>query len=228
MQEVKGRNEFKYYITKSDALLLKNRLKHVLSKDLHTDEDGAYLVRSVYFENFNNKALQQKLDGLFKRDKYRIRLYNHDTTHINLEKKSKQNNICFKEKCTVTAEEYEKIRCGDIEWMADDSRELIRELYLQMTIFQMRPINIVEYKREVFIYAPGNVRITLDSELKTSVRNNDLLNPEVLMINANDPGFVILEVKYDEYLPDIIKGLVQIGNRRQQALSKYVLSRLFG
>ncbi len=224
----KGRTELKHYITKSDYFLLRNRLKAVMNTDPHAGLDGTYIVRSVYFDNFDNKILQQKIIGLYKRDKYRIRLYNNDLQHINLEKKSKENNVCVKEKCSVSAEEYEKIRRDDIEWMAEDERDLIRELYMQMKLYQLKPINIVEYKREVFAYSYGNVRITFDSALKTSVRNNDLLNPRVHMVDSLDPRYVILELKYDEYLPDIIKDIAQIGNRRYLAVSKYVLSRLFG
>jgi len=120
------------------------------------------------------------------------------------------------------------MRHGDIEWMHADPRDLIRELYVQMTLYQLKPITIVDYEREVFIYEHGNVRVTFDSSIKTSFRNNDLLNPDVIMIDTLEPNMVVLEVKYDEYLPDIIRKMLQVTDRRKSAFSKYQISRMFG
>lgn len=107
------------------------------------------------------------------RDKYRARLYNYKTDFIQLEKKSKQNDITYKEKCQMTAMEYERVRLSDIKWMENDSRKLIRELYVQMTLYQIKPTTVVDYEREVFTYEYGNVRVTFDSEVRTSLRNID-------------------------------------------------------
>lgn len=224
---VKGRTELKHEITKMDCFLLRNRLKHVMKVDPHAKKDGKYLIRSVYFDNFDNKVLTQKKEGYYERDKYRVRLYDYNMDFLNLEKKSKRNNLTYKQKCRLTAEEYEKIRSGDISWMKSDSRWLIQDLYFQMITFQLKPVTVVDYEREVFIYEHGNVRVTFDSSIKTSFRNNDLLNPDLAMVETN-PEIVILEVKYDEYLPDVIKCLLQLGNRRKGTYSKYQISRMFG
>ncbi len=224
----KGRSELKHMITKADCFLLRNKLKHVMRKDPYANQEGKYLIRSVYFDNFENKVLIQKKEGMYERDKFRVRLYDYKTDYINLEKKSKRNNVTFKEKCRISAEEYERIREGDIAWMEDDSRELVQELYIQMNLLQLRPMTIVDYEREVYIYDYGNVRVTFDSHVRTSLRNNDLLNRDVNMVETTDPNLVILEVKYDEYLPDIIKLLLQVNDRRKETYSKYQISRMYG
>jgi hypothetical protein len=224
---VKGRTELKHEIAKMDCFLLRNRLKLVMKVDPHAKKDGKYLIRSVYFDNFDNKVLTQKKEGYYERDKYRVRLYDYNMDFLNLEKKSKRNNLTYKQKCRLTAEEYEKVRSGDISWMKSDSRALIQDLYFQMITFQLKPVTVVDYEREVFIYEHGNVRVTFDSSIKTSFRNNDLLNRDLAMVETN-PEIVILEVKYDEYLPDVIKCLLQLGNRRKGTYSKYQISRMFG
>ncbi|MFS0781832.1 polyphosphate polymerase domain-containing protein [Bacillus sp. 1P06AnD] len=224
----KGRKELKHAMTKADCYLLRHNLQPIMAKDDHTDEAGAYSIRSVYFDNIDNKVLTQKKEGNYERDKYRFRLYNLNSGYINLEKKSKRNTITYKEKCRVYAEEYERIRKGDISWMEHDQRDLIRELFMQMNLFQLKPISVVDYEREVFVYPYGNVRITFDSDIKTSNRNNDFLNPNLLMAPALNPDIVILEVKYDEFLPDIIKIMLQVSARRQDTYSKYLLSRVYG
>ena len=195
--------------------------------DPYAKEDGKYLIRSVYFDNFDNKVLTEKKEGFYNRDKFRVRLYDYNMNFLNLEKKSKRNNLTYKQKCSITSEEYEKIALGDIAWMENDSRFLIQDLYIQMNLFQIKPVTVVDYEREVFIYDQGNVRVTFDSNIKTSFRNPDLLNPDLAMIETN-PEVVILEVKYDEFLPDVIKYLLQLGNRKKGTYSKYQVSRMFG
>ena len=112
--------------------------------------------------------------------------------------------------------------------MAEDSRELLRDLYVQMTIFQLKPTTVVDYEREVFMYEYGNVRVTFDSNVKTSYRDTDFLNPDLVVVDALESDVVILEVKFDEYLPDVIKHLLSIINTRKTAFSKYQLARRFG
>ncbi|TKC16777.1 polyphosphate polymerase domain-containing protein [Robertmurraya kyonggiensis] len=223
----RGRYELKHEISKMDCYLLRNRLMHVMQPDPHAKNDGKYLIRSVYFDNFENKILNQKKEGFMERDKFRVRLYDHNTQLINLEKKSKRNNMTYKQKCEITADEYEQIRNGNIAWMENDPRLLIQDLFIQMNLFQLRPVTVVDYEREVFIYEYGNVRVTFDSSIKTSFRNNNLLNSNIPMVETN-PDIVILEVKYDEFLPDTIKYLLQLGDRSRGTYSKYQISRMFG
>ncbi len=198
-----------------------------MKPDPHAKINGKYLIRSVYFDNLDNKVLSQKKEGLLDRDKFRVRLYDYNMDYLNLEKKSKRDNLTFKQKCRLTTEEYERIRIGDIEWMEHDTRSLIKDLYVQMKLYQLKPMTVVDYQREVFIYKYGNVRVTFDSCIKTSVRNNDLLNPDLAMVETT-PNVVVLEVKFDEYLPDIIKQLLQVIDRRKGGYSKYQYSRMFG
>ena len=225
----KGRHELKHAISKLDCYLLRSQLRHLMKPDPHTRDDGTYHIRSVYFDNFDNKVLIEKKEGFYNRDKYRVRLYNLNKDYMLLEKKSKRNNLTFKQKCRITPIEYERIRFGDISWMEEDERALMRELFVQMNVHQLKPMTVVDYEREVFIYEHGNVRITFDSSVKTSFRNTDLLNVDLAMVEVLEPNQVILEVKYDEYMPDVIKIMLQIlGNRRKEAFSKYQLSRMYG
>jgi hypothetical protein len=224
---VKGRRELKHEMTQMDCYLLRNKLQHFMEIDPHAKNDGKYMIRSVYFDNLENKVLNQKKEGYFERDKFRVRLYDYNIDFLNLEKKSKRNNLTFKQKCRITSEEYEQIRFGEIAWMEQDARPLMQDLFHQMTYSQLKPITVVDYEREVFIYKYGNVRVTFDSSIKTSLRNNDVLNPDLAMVETN-PDIVILEVKFDEFLPTVIKQLIQIGDRRSGAYSKYQISRMYG
>jgi len=223
---MKYRHEWKHEINYLDLLTVRMRLSAVMKRDSHAI-DNLYKIRSVYFDTPSDKALREKIDGVNVREKFRIRFYNGDTSFISLEKKSKINGLCSKESCMITKEEAQKIADGDIGWMINSGRPLCQELYAKMHYQMLRPKTIVDYTREPFIYGPGNVRVTIDSDIRTGEFRTDFLNPETLTLPAGDSP-IILEVKWDEYLPEIIKDAVTIPNRRAGAFSKYAQCRIYG
>jgi len=223
-----GRQEIKQAISYPDYALLKAKLQYIMQLDKHAGADGKYVIRSTYFDNFANKVLNEKKEGYINRDKYRVRIYGQSSAIINLERKSKRNNLTFKTKCAISQAEYEKMRLGDISWMEEDERGLLRDLYQEMSYRQLRPTTVVDYVREAYIYPFGNVRVTFDSKVQSSLRNTDMFNPNLPMVDVLEQNLVILEVKYDDYLPDIIKYLLQSVDTRAEAYSKYQLSRMYG
>ena len=223
----KGRKELKHAISKAEYFVLRNKLSHFMKRDAHAGPDGKYLIRSTYFDNFDNKVLNEKKEGYLNRDKYRVRIYGKSSSIIHLERKSKRNNLTFKSKCNLTYKEFETLRVGQIDWMVEDERELIRDLYYEMKQHQLKPMVVVDYEREAWIYPYGNVRVTFDMKVQTSIRNTDMFNKDLPMVDVLDPNLVILEVKYDEYLPDVIKYLLQLSDTQAEAYSKYQLSRMY-
>ena len=136
-----------------------------MQRDKNLKGGREYLIRSLYFDNLYEKVLKEKLSGTAIRDKFRIRYYDFDTAFIRLEKKSKRYAVGHKYQCRLTAEEVQKIIDGDLAWMETDERPLVRELFLKMKLELFRPSVIVDYCREPFTYAPGNVRITFDRDI---------------------------------------------------------------
>lgn len=224
--KMKYRHEWKHEINFMDTLVLKTRLKAVFKHDKHT-VNGVYQIRSLYFDNLSDKALREKIDGVNTREKFRIRYYNGDTSFIVLEKKSKINNLCAKESCVISKEEAQKIVDGDIEWMKSSDRPLCIELYSKMHSLGLRPKTIVDYTREPFIYSPGNVRVTIDYNIRTGLFSTDFLSSDTLTLPAGEKT-IILEVKWDDYLPDIVKDVVGIEGRHVTAFSKYEQCRIYG
>ena len=223
---MKFRHEWKFEINYSDSLVIRQRLGCIAQPDIHA-VNGEYKIRSLYFDDLHDKALREKIDGVNFREKFRIRYYNGDTTRISLEKKSKINGLCNKQSCILSLQETRKIINGDIEWMIDSDRPLVTELYSKMSGEGLGPKTIVDYTRIPFVYAPGNVRVTIDYDIRTGLGSIDFLNTECVTIPAgNSP--IILEVKWDEYLPDIIKAAVALDNRREGAFSKYAACRIYG
>ena len=223
---MKYRHEWKHEINYADMLTLRARLSAVMKRDEHA-VNGVYHIRSLYFDNLYDKALREKIDGVNRREKFRIRFYNGDTSFIVLEKKSKLNGLCAKESCRITEEEAQKIVDGDLSWMTESGRPLCIELYSIMLSQGLKPKTIVDYTREPFVFAPGNVRVTLDYDIRTGIFRTDFLNPDTLTLPAGESP-IILEVKWDEYLPDIIRDAVSIPGRSVTAFSKYEQCRIYG
>lgn len=226
MDEANYRHEWKHMINHADKIAIRQRLRAVAQVDANA-ADGRYLIRSLYFDNISDKALREKLDGVNRREKFRIRYYNGNTDQIHLEKKSKWNGLGTKDRTLLTADEAQRIVDGDLSWMIGSDRPLVQELYVKMNSQGLRPKTIVDYTREPFVYAPGNVRVTLDYNIRTGLLCTDFLNPDCITIPAG-AGETILEVKWDEYLPSVIRDAVQLGSRQISAFSKYAACRMYG
>ena len=228
-QEKHYRHELKYAIPYADYLSMRTRLRAVMTADPHTDASGLYRIRSIYFDNSDDKALREKIDGIGKREKFRIRYYNDDFSFITLEKKMKIDNLCLKYDAVITEEECRRILNGDLAFMKEHPQELVRELYAKMNYQRLRPRVLVSYVREPYIYPAGNVRVTFDSQIRTTLFHREFLTKQVSDISATDtPRDRFLEVKYDAFLPEIIQDLIQVPGVRQQAFSKYGACRRFG
>ena len=221
------RNEIKHVIDAGDKASICANMRAVAQPDPHAGPDGRYKIRSLYFDSPSDRALREKIDGVSEREKFRIRYYNIDTSLIHLEKKVRRGGLGCKVSASLTAEEAQRIVDGDIDWMAVSGRGLIIELYSKMKSQGLRPKTIVDYTRTPFVYGPGNVRVTIDEDIRTGLCCTDFLNPDCVTIPAGEP-VIILEVKWDEYLPTVIRRAVQVRSRRAGAFSKYQACRIYG
>ena len=225
---MKLRHELKIPINSFDREVLRRRLGACLRRDGNVGADGTYLVRSLYFDTPGDAALREKIAGVDRREKFRIRIYPEmGRGRIVLEKKVKVHGLSGKAGATLGGDEYLSILEGDISWMAGDGRELVRELYAKMRGSMLRPKTIVEYRREPFVYDAGNVRVTIDSDIRTGIFSKELFLCNPAYVPAAG-GLIVLEVKYDAFIPDFVEGLLRLGDRHASACSKYTIARRFG
>lgn len=220
------RHEWKHEISYADMLSLRSRLSAVMLPDSHA-VNGRYKIRSLYFDNFHDKALLEKINGVNIREKFRIRYYNDDLSFLLLEKKSKAGGLCSKKQTVITLEEARLIADKDMENLSQSEKPLVKELCYKMKVQGLEPKTIVDYIREPFVYAPGNVRVTLDHDIRTGLTGTDFLTPDRIMIPAGNAP-VILEVKWDEFLPTVIRDVVQVPGTHTSAFSKYAICRIYG
>ena len=223
MAEIK-RHEIKYIISLREAELLKYRLGALLRPDPHVRADGSYFIRSLYFDDTDYRAYHEKIAGVKERTKYRIRFYNMDDSRITLEKKSKDGDFSGKESVRISRELAEAFLTGGEELR--DTEELAREL-ARLRQNGWKPAVLVDYVRYPFVYPTGNVRVTIDTELRTAPFKTNLFDDRALTVPVLDEGEAVLEVKYDAFLPDLVRLAVQTPDRRAGACSKYALCRRF-
>ncbi len=226
--EYKGhmiRHEYKFYINNFVYHELRERFRYVLQADRNMKDDEGYLISSLYFDDMYHSAIEDKINGTPFREKYRIRIYNHDDELIKLECKSKFNQYISKQWARINKEEYDRILNGNYEFLLSRPEEVCRQLYANQTTKLMRPVTVVEYQREAYVHPLGNVRITFDKNLSASIGNLDIFNKDYGSIRVPMEDMMILEVKYDDYIPDYIWNIIQTDRIINCAISKYVMCR---
>lgn len=196
-----------------------------MSQDAHQNGD-CYEIRSLYFDDAWDHCMDENESGVDQRQKYRIRIYDAGTDVIRLEIKEKYRNLTRKTSCTLSQEECRQLMEGAMP-LTMGQRPALNQLQLQMRCCRMEPKAVIAYERTAFVYPEGNVRITLDRNIMASRRLEEFLEDRVSGMTPVLPtGWHVLEVKYDEFLPDVIAGMLETGNLRQTAFSKYYLGRL--
>ena len=221
------RHEWKYEVSRAEYLAIRQRLRTLMRPDPHTNPDGTYRIRSIYFDDADDRALWEKRDGVRLREKYRIRWYNDDHSFIALERKRKIDALGYKESVVLRLIEAQAILDGDTAFLRTRPEPLCWD-FLRETERGCRPRVTVSYRREPYLYAPGNVRVTFDSEIRTSLFHRAALS-EIRGISATDTSeMMLMEVKYDAYLPQIIADLIQPSTLYRQAFSKYAACRKYG
>lgn len=224
-EKIQMRHELKYPLGRGEYEALRRRCALVMERDRHVDADGGYSIESLYFDDLADSALLANYAGISFREKFRIRRYGGNNATLHLEKKLKRGGLGTKFSAPMTAGELDALLHGDTAWMMKRSDSLIQELYVRMKTEQLRPKTIVTYRREPYVYGPGNVRVTFDYDIRSGICATDMLNGAVL-VPAN-PGLVLMEVKWDDYLPDIIADIIQEQTLRVSAFSKYASCRQY-
>ena len=221
--EPRLRHEEKHQVNLREALVLSRRLEKLFPRDPHAGPEGSYQVVSLYYDDPYDTALRQKLDGVNRREKFRLRYYGEEPAFFKLEKKYKVKGLCGKRSCRLSREEGERLLGGDFAFLLEKEEPLAREFYAKLRR-GLAPKTVVRYTREAFLYAPGNVRVTLDGDIRAGAPERFLIPQKLLPALG---GLAVVEVKYDAFLPEIVKLAVQVPNRQGTACSKYALCRRY-
>jgi len=226
------RHELKYIISTFDHALIRDRMRQIATIDRNADDDGTYAVTSLYFDDCQSSAELETLDGVDDRSKYRVRTYHHEPEPMTVEIKEKLGHAVRKRSFGITPSEYGKLVRGDGAFLLRREEEAAREFYLQLAQRRLRPRVVIDYRREAYVLPYGNIRITFDRELSAWGNHRGDMTPDGLAGRlrrgaparpALDNETLILEVKYDDYLPDHVRRALQLGGRTRVSVSKYLL-----
>lgn len=222
----KYRNELKYICSEADLQIIHSRIAPICPLDRHAS-NGVYQIRSVYFDDPQNTRFHENENGTDPREKFRIRIYNGSDEKITLECKRKERSMTHKESCSLTKTQCMAILNG--EAFPDPSYEnpLLNRFLVICAESKMRPTVIAAYDRTPFVYGPGNVRITFDRNIGSTTDISRFFDPYLPLRPILPTGKHILEVKYDEFLPDFLYSVMSLGYLKQTAFSKYYLCRKF-
>lgn len=224
MNDIKYRNEIKYLCNDMQLARIEAGIKHICRPDVHTGSGGMYRVRSVYFDDADDSCYHDNVHGVNVREKMRIRIYDGNTDYITLECKNKLNGKNHKDSARLTREQCDALLKGTYACKEEDA-PVIRKLVLQQKTKLMRPKVIVEYQRKPYVYKAGNVRITFDRNISACGRIEEFPHKEIHLQPVMTPGYHILEVKYDEFLPEFIRSQMELQNLQHTAFSKYAICR---
>jgi hypothetical protein len=219
------RHELKYEIDLLEYQILQKKLATILKPDPYMRNCCCYSVRSLYFDDFSCSSLRDKEAGVYKRKKYRLRIYNQSDDFIKFERKTKVGAYMFKESTRITREQANQLIENNFDFLAKAENHLLKDFYLETRCNLMHPVVIVEYDREAYIHKISTVRITFDTQLRTSLGYKQFFNKDYSSIKALEQQNIILEVKYNEVLPSYICGLFPNTIRPQLAIGKYVICR---
>ena len=225
--ELKYRHELKYVCTAAELALIQSRIHHLIPLDSHVGDTGMYNIRSLYFDDYYNRCYYENENGTDPREKFRIRIYNGSTDKISLELKKKERGKTLKLSCPLTEEQCRTLMKGELLPDRPDYHPVLQKLLLLMKTTMMKPKVIVDYDRVPYVYKLGNVRITLDKNISSCNKLETFLDKEIGKRPIMPAGQHVLEVKFDEFLPDYIYSALQLKNLRQTAFSKFYLCRKF-
>lgn len=223
----KFRHELKYIVSFGQVEILKCRLDAVMKKDIHTIDGQKYVIRSLYFDDADDRCFFENDDGVNQREKYRIRIYNGDMSRISLECKKKENGMTNKASCLISEAECRGLMSGQAALSVDPSRPVFNRLLIKASTALMRPKAIVEYDRIPYVCTDGRVRVTFDLNIRSSSAVASFLDQRIAFRPIMPCGLHVLEVKYDEFLPEYIKNVLQLDGVEQTKFSKYYLCRKY-
>ena len=219
----KYRHELKYICGNAELLVIERKLRCLMKSDAHADANGEYVIRSVYFDDYTRDCFHDNEDGVDPREKFRIRIYNYSDARISLEKKKKNRNMTGKESCRIDRGTCERMLRGESIHDMLGKNTLLDEWILRNETRRFLPVMLGEYVRKPLIYRLGNVRITFDRNICASAQVTQLFEKNISRVAVLPTGYHVLEVKYDNYLPDVIYQLIDNGHLVQTTFSKFFL-----
>ena len=230
MKEKRYRHEYKYPLSHGQILLEDAKISAIAGIDAHAKGAGFYNIRSLYFDDYDNSCYMDNENGTDNREKYRIRIYNCSPEVIKLEVKQKYRGKTYKQSCRISLKQCRKLMQGEVPEEIEERQQVLRKLAYLMETKLMQPKVIVDYDRVPYVcrQEDANVRVTFDKNIKAISDVNAFFEPDAGGRGILPLGQALMEVKFDDFLPDEVYTLLQLNGLQASTFSKYYLCRKFG
>lgn len=220
------RHELKFYISRSDYEYVRHLLSHLMQKDDHQGDDRGYFIRSLYFDDVANSSVEEKLDGIERRDKYRLRIYDTNQNWAKLERKSKENHFVNKTSVILTKEEATQIMEGDYDCLSKKDGAESKSIYFDLKRKYFKPVVIIDYIRDVYKLDYNEIRVTFDKHIRASTDDLRLFEENVKTYPLQRADAIVMEVKFNNFLPSWFKDFLKFESSTGLAISKYCYGRM--
>jgi SPX domain protein involved in polyphosphate accumulation len=181
-------------------------------------------VNNIYFDTYNLDTYNDHVDSASERRKLRFRWYGEDLTRAEgqFEIKEKNERVGWKLVQQVkTMLELENCDWSEAQWaMRNDLREAQNGLFLEM-LQVSRPLVLNCYRREYYETANGQVRLTLDYDLRAYDQWMAARPNLTFCVPTLDRMVIELkcDVRYAGYLADVLAEFPLRVNRNSKYIS---------
>lgn len=219
------RHELKFYISRTDYEYAKRAVANVMPRDKHQKDEYGYLIRSLYFDDMLDNAVKEKLDGIDYRDKYRLRIYDTKQDWVKFERKRKLTDYIEKDTGIISRADANKFIAGDRDILLKYDNGALNSIYFDFTRKHFWPVAMIDYYRDAYMMDFNNIRVTFDRDIRRSQENHDLFDSNIMTNPVIRDDIVVMEVKYNGFLPPWFTGMLNMERFQRSAISKYVMSR---
>lgn len=218
------RHELKFLLSQIEYENLKYLLAATMNRDENMQSGEDYYIRSLYFDTMNDADYANKIIGISERRKIRLRIYDTETDQVKLEIKNKQSDYSIKETAAISRADARELAMHNYQVLLNYDDSVSRKAYHNLMMHGYLPKVIVDYDREAYLFPIENVRITFDKKVRAA-KESDLFCPDLPMFCVLPEYQVILEVKYDKYLPRHISDILSTIHMQRMSISKYCMAR---
>lgn len=218
------REEKKFLVSVSEFLQKSCVLEKVMLEDPHNGTHG-YLIRSLYFDTPFDDDYFEKQSGVETRRKVRLRCYDPKDDYAMLELKQKQGTQQLKRSLKVSKEDALRIIDRDYTPLLSYKEDFAAEMYGLMKSRGYLPKTVVQYNRKAFIAKENKIRVTFDNRILSTESSFELFSERLNMNPVLDPYEAVMEVKFNGFLLEYIKRLINSIDKSELSVSKYCLAR---
>jgi len=219
------RHELKFFISFTNHKILSEAFRNTMEKDPNGNQNNEYWIRSLYFDTIDNDDFYEKQMGVITRKKIRLRTYNVHQPWVKIEIKNKYEQYILKETASLSKEEAKALIGGNNEILLNRNNSILNRVYYLMAKDYYRPVVIIDYEREAYISPVQHIRITFDKNIRGSSVDFDMFNPNLNMQAVFNHPTMVVEVKYNKFLPTWISEILSTFHSERYAISKYCLGR---